>query len=134
MFGCTLYKIASIATWLIPWLLLLLSEPALYRLLTFHVPNKISLFLFLLRDASYRNTPPPSPEIRVGEYFTTGLFCLQRKHLACKYFLTFCFSRGGVVSASPNPQIGGPPLVGCPRLIIQYIRSYPPYRRPFVHS
>jgi hypothetical protein len=22
---------------------------------------------------------------------------------------------------------GGPPLVGCPRLLIQYIRSYPPY-------
>jgi hypothetical protein len=27
----------------------------------------------------------------------------------------------------PNPQAGGPPLVGCPRLLIQYIRSYPPY-------
>src|SRR5215469_15427868 len=42
------------------------------------------------------------------------------------------FSRGGVVSTSPNPQAGGPPLVGCPRLLIQYIRSYPPYRRPFL--
>jgi hypothetical protein len=27
----------------------------------------------------------------------------------------------------PNPQAGGPPLVGCPRLLIQYIRRYPPY-------
>ncbi|KAJ4436550.1 hypothetical protein ANN_16582 [Periplaneta americana] len=27
---------------------------------------------------------------------------------------------------SPNPQAGGPPLIGCPRLLIQYIRSYPP--------
>jgi hypothetical protein len=27
----------------------------------------------------------------------------------------------------PNPQAGGPPLVGCPRLLIQYIRSYSPY-------
>jgi hypothetical protein len=26
----------------------------------------------------------------------------------------------------PNPQAGGPPLVVCPRLLIQYIRSYPP--------
>ena len=43
------------------------------------------------------------------------------------------FSRGGVVSSSPNPQAGGPPLVGFPRLFIQYIRSYPPYRRPFLH-
>jgi hypothetical protein len=27
----------------------------------------------------------------------------------------------------PNPKSGGPPLVGCSRLLIQYIRSYPPY-------
>jgi hypothetical protein len=27
----------------------------------------------------------------------------------------------------PNPRTGGSPRVGCPRLIIQYIRSYPPY-------
>jgi hypothetical protein len=26
-----------------------------------------------------------------------------------------------------NPQARGPPLVGFPRLLIQYIRSYPPY-------
>jgi len=41
--------------------------------------------------------------------------------------------QGGVVSTSPNPQAGGPPLVGCPRLLIQFIRSYPPYRRPFLY-
>jgi len=33
----------------------------------------------------------------------------------------------GVVSPSPNPQVAGPHLVGCPRLFIQYILSYPPY-------
>ena len=27
--------------------------------------------------------------------------------------------QGGVVSTSPNPQAGGPRLVGCPRLLIQ---------------
>jgi hypothetical protein len=27
----------------------------------------------------------------------------------------------------PNPQAGRPPIVGCPQLLIQYIRSYPPY-------
>jgi hypothetical protein len=37
------------------------------------------------------------------------------------------FSRRGVVSPTPNPQAGGPPLVCCPRLFIKYIRSYPPY-------
>ena len=44
-----------------------------------------------------------------------------------------CFLRRGVVSTSPNPQAGGPPLVSCPRLLIQFIHSYPPYRRPFLH-
>ena len=39
----------------------------------------------------------------------------------------------GVISTSPNPQAGGPPLVGCPRLLIQYIRSWPPFWRPFLH-
>ena len=34
---------------------------------------------------------------------------------------------------SPKPQAGAPPLVGCPRLLIQYIRSYPLYLRPFLH-
>ena len=42
--------------------------------------------------------------------------------------------RWGVVSTSPNPQAGGPPLLGCPRLFIQYIRSYLPYWRPFLPS
>jgi hypothetical protein len=35
--------------------------------------------------------------------------------------------RGRDVSLPTNPQAGGPPTVGCPRLLIQYIRSYPPY-------
>ena len=58
---------------------------------------------------------------------------IWRKHLAHEHFITEFFSRGGVVSASPNPQAGGPPLVGCPRPLFQFIRSYPPYRRPFLH-
>jgi hypothetical protein len=43
----------------------------------------------------------------------------------------FLLLRWGVVSPPPNPQAGGPPLVGCPRLLIQYIRSYPPYLEAF---
>ena len=43
------------------------------------------------------------------------------------------FLRWGVVSTSPNPQYGGLPLLGCPRLLIQYIRSYTPYWRQFFH-
>ena len=32
-----------------------------------------------------------------------------------------------------QPHAGGPPLVGCARLLIQYTRNYPPYWRPFLH-
>ena len=38
-----------------------------------------------------------------------------------------------LLAARPTPQAGGPPLVGCQPLPIQYIRSYPPYWSPFVH-
>ena len=48
-------------------------------------------------------------------------------------FLNISVLQGRVVSTSPNPQAGGQPLVGCPRLLIQFIRSYPPYPRPFLH-
>jgi hypothetical protein len=33
----------------------------------------------------------------------------------------------GVVGSPSNPQARRIALVGCPRLLIQYIRSYPPY-------
>jgi hypothetical protein len=44
------------------------------------------------------------------------------------------FLRWGVVSTSPNPQARGPPLVGCLRLLIQYIHGCPPYWRLFLHT
>jgi hypothetical protein len=37
------------------------------------------------------------------------------------------FLRWELVSPPPNPQDGGPPHVGRPRLLIQYIRSHLPY-------
>jgi len=95
------------------------------------IPRTPKDFPFLLRDSSSRNTPPPvDPSVGVVYLW---IVCLQRKHLALRIFLNKGFSRGGVVSTSPNPQAGGPPLVGCPRLFIQYIRSYTPYRRPFLY-
>jgi len=44
------------------------------------------------------------------------------------------FLKWGVVSTSHKRQSGWTPLVCCPRLLIRYIRSYPSYRRPFLHS
>jgi len=40
-------------------------------------------------------------------------------------FLNRNVLQGGAVSTSPNHQARGPLLVGCPRLFIQFIRSYP---------
>jgi len=34
---------------------------------------------------------------------------------------------GEAFSPSPNPQVGVSPLVGCPRLLIQYIHSFSPF-------
>ena len=73
-----------------------------------------------------------SLDIRVGEQVKSGLFCLQSKHPACECFWTV-FLQGGFVSTSPKPQSGGAPLVDFPRLFFQFIRSYPPYRRPFLY-
>ena len=39
-------------------------------------------------------------------------------------FLDISVLQGGIVSTSPNPQAGGPPLVGLPRLLIQFIRFF----------
>jgi hypothetical protein len=38
------------------------------------------------------------------------------------FFVTRLFLRWGVISPTPNPQAGGPPIVLCPRLLIQFIR------------
>jgi hypothetical protein len=46
------------------------------------------------------------------------------------------FLRRGTVNPPSDPQAGVTPLVGCPRLLIQYIRSYPPYMEAvsFIHN
>ena len=78
------------------------SDPDLYRLLTFHVPNLMSLLHSLGRTKR-----------------------LVQAHasisLQGQFFLLW------VISTSPNPQAGEPPLVGCPRLPIEHIRSCPTY-------
>jgi hypothetical protein len=69
---------------------------------------------------------PYSQEPATGPYLANWI---QSVHFQgpCTYFATNMFYGGEVVSLPPNPQAGGPPPVGCPRLLIQYIRSYPPY-------
>jgi hypothetical protein len=84
------------------------SEPALYRLLTIKLPNLISSYRCLDR-------------IKVSVQLRLWVFCNKD-----------AFSVWGVVSPWSKHQDGGPSLVGCPRQRIQYIRSYPPYCRPFM--
>jgi hypothetical protein len=42
-------------------------------------------------------------------------------------FVRILFLRREFISLTPNSQAGGPPFVGCPRLLIRNICSYPPY-------
>ena len=59
---------------------------------------------------------------------------LSPEEASCMWmFLNINVLQVGVVIPSPNPQAGGLPLVGCPRLLLQFIRSYPPYRRLFLY-
>jgi hypothetical protein len=65
-----------------------MSEPAIYRLLTIHVPNLMSTFL------SSGRLYKESFQVRGPSW----------------HFVTKLFLRWGVVSPTPNPQAGGPPL------------------------
>ena len=99
-------------------------------LLTFQVP--IFIPLCLLRDASPGNTPPPPGDPSVG-VVSLRIVLSPEQALHLWMFLNISVLQGRVVSTSPNPQAGGPLLIGCPRLLIQFIRNYPPYRRPFLY-
>jgi hypothetical protein len=81
------------------------SEPALYRLLTVHLPNLMSHFRWTKVSVQARGW-------LFGYYVTWYVF---------------------TVSTSFNPEAGGPRLFSCPHLTFKYIRSYPPYRMPYLH-
>jgi hypothetical protein len=83
-----------------------MSDSALCRFLTFHVPNLTSIFL------SLSHLSKESVQVRGPSW----------------HFVTSFFLRRGVVSPTPNPPAWETPLVGFPQLFIQTIRSYTPYR------
>jgi hypothetical protein len=45
----------------------------------------------------------------------------------CVTFHKKVLSYGEFLAPRATTQGRGPPIVGCPRLLTQYIRSYPPY-------
>ena len=121
----------SINGWLLTYLLTPWSSVLLEKLTGFAANQEIPRILCNPK-VHYRTHKRPPP---VNE---RGSICLRivlspEEASRSWVFRNNIFSRGEVVSASLNPQAGGAPLVGCPRLLIQYIRSYPPYRRPFLH-
>jgi len=85
---------------------------------------------------SYRLITPPSNT--TAFYYNTIYFHSKLRTSRSEDFFVNdskhdTFLRWGVVSTSPNPQAGGPHIVGCPRLLIQHIRSYAAYWRPLLH-
>jgi hypothetical protein len=86
------------------------SEPNLLRLLTLHVPKLMFHFHCLGRNEA-------------SDQVGASSIC----------FVTRPVFQWGFVSTLPNPQAGGPHLVGCSRLLIQYIRRYPLYWWSFLH-
>jgi hypothetical protein len=89
----------------------------------------MSLYLCLLRDTPPRKTQPRRSEW--GSSLPPDCFVPRESISTHEYYLTWVFT-GRDVSTSPNPQAGGPPLVGSPRLLILFIHRIPLYRRPFL--
>jgi hypothetical protein len=110
--------------------------------------QKISCFLMEHEGSSpcsQKPTTGPHPEplnpvcpIKPYHVLFSMLRSYQRISPGLRHFKTFRnnkkFLWWGVVGPMPNHQARGPPLVGCPRLLIQYIRSYPPYLEDFPPS
>jgi hypothetical protein len=44
-------------------------------------------------------------ENRVGEYFTSGFLCLQRKYFAFEYYITFVFHGEELLAPRPTPKL-----------------------------
>ena len=114
--------------------------PILSQLDPVHTPTSYFLKIHLITILpSTPGSPRWSLSLRFphqNPVYTSPPYALHAPPISF-YSLTFSkhdtFLRRGVVNTSPNPHTGGPPFVGCPRLLIQYIRSYPTYWRPFLH-
>ena len=89
-----------------------ISEPALYK--TPNIP-------------STKSHAPSFAALLVPNISPGPRLCLWLFHNKIR------FHGEELLAPRPTPQAGGPPLVGCLRLLIQYIRSYPPHWRPFLN-
>ena len=84
-------------------------------------PSLIS-FPFVFCAMLRLETLPPPGDPSGGVVYLR--IVLSPEEASClQVFLNMNVLQGRVVSTSPNPQAGGPPLVSCPRLLIQFIRT-----------
>ena len=83
-----------------------ISAPALYKLVTFHVSKRVSIFLFLWHETSSRSTPPG--DTIGGVVYLRNVLSPEEESRLCEWYITGGLLRGGVVSTLPNPQPGGP--------------------------
>jgi hypothetical protein len=93
---CNLYFDISFAT--------VMRESDLWRPLTFHVPNLISIFV--------------------------SLGCLSHESAKVQgltFLNKFIFYGEDLLASRPTPKLQDTDLVDCPRLLIKYIHNYPPY-------
>jgi hypothetical protein len=56
----------------------------------------------------------------------------EREYQLRRNIIPYCFMEGSCY-VLPKPQAGEPPIVGLWGLVIEYIRSYPPYLLFFVY-
>jgi len=85
--------------------------------------EKVHVLVFI----NYWSFPIQGPNIPRTK--SHALFrCLGRTRVSIQVM----FRNKASFYTSLNTQAGGPPLVCCTQLFIQFIRSYPPYWRPFL--
>jgi hypothetical protein len=84
---------------------------------------------FVLRSAGYFRALSVTRSNLMSIFFSLGRLSKESVQVRgpLRHFVTSLFFWRGGVSPTPNPQAGEPFLVGCARLLILYIRSYPPY-------
>jgi hypothetical protein len=72
-------------------------------------------------------------KVTTSSYFADNKVSSGPRHM-CLFRNKVSFYGEELLASPTKHQAGGPLLVGCPRLLIQYIRKYPPYWRPFFNS
>jgi len=107
---------------LAPW-----SSVLLEKLTGSQLVKKFAHLMETIVSLHHSQVPPTVPILSPHQWINPGL----------RHRIIFCnmirFLQWGVYRTSPKLEAGVPPLVGFPRLLIQYIRSYPSYWTLFLH-